>query len=149
MIPDLVRSYRTSNVPVIRNPNSIRPWQHVLDCLNGYLLLVDSMITLGTQGEWNFGPNHTEKRFVSEVIEGFSQHYGVVGSPWALDGGAHPKESDFLLLNSYKARTQLGWVDKLDFPETLKLTASWYRAFTEQGARETTEKQIEAFLSHK
>lgn len=149
LIPDLVRSYRAADIPVIRNPNSIRPWQHVLDCLYGYLLLVDSMITRGTQGEWNFGPDHLEKHLVSEVIEGFSRHYGVIGSPWALDGGAHPKESDFLLLNSNKARTQLGWVDQLDFPETLKQTAAWYREFTELGARETTEKQIEEFLSHK
>ena len=149
LIPDLVRSYRVSNVPVIRNPNSIRPWQHVLDCLNGYLLLVDSMLTQGTRGEWNFGPNHEEKHGVSEVIEGFSKHYGVSGTAWELDQGNHPKESDFLLLNSAKARTQLGWVDQLDFQDTLKWTASWYRAFNAQSARETTIEQIEAFLSHR
>lgn len=149
LIPDLVRSYRTSNVPVIRNPNSIRPWQHVLDCLNGYLLLVDSMITRGTHGEWNFGPNHKEKRLVSEVIDGFSHFFEVTGSPWALDQVEHPKESDFLLLNSAKSRTQLGWVDHLDFQETLRWTASWYRDFTQVGARATTMQQIETFLSHR
>ena len=147
LIPDLVRSYRASNVPVIRNPNSIRPWQHVLDCLHGYLLLVDSMVTQGTQGEWNFGPDHLEKHSVSEVIEGFSEYYGVSGSPWALDQGTHPKESDFLLLNSAKARTQLGWVDQLDFQNTLQWTASWYRALNQQNARDASMKQIEAFLS--
>jgi len=149
LIPDLVRSYRASDTPVIRNPNSIRPWQHVLDCLHGYLLLVDSMVAQGTQGEWNFGPNHLEKHLVSEVIEGFSQHYGVSGSAWMLDQGTHPKESDFLLLNSAKARTQLGWVDHLNFQETLEWTAVWYRDFTERGARATTMQQIEAFLSHR
>lgn len=149
LIPDLVRSYRASNTPVIRNPNSIRPWQHVLDCLHGYLLLVDSMVAQGTQGEWNFGPNHLEKHLVSEVIEGFSQHYGVSGSPWMLDQGTHPKESDFLLLNSAKARSQLGWMDQLDFHKTLKWTAYWYRHFAEQGARATSMQQIELFLSHR
>jgi CDP-glucose 4,6-dehydratase len=149
LIPDLVRSYRASDVPVIRNPNSIRPWQHVLDCLHGYLLLVDSMVTQGTQGEWNFGPNHLEKHFVSEVIEGFSQHFGVSGSSWALDQATHPKESDFLLLNSEKARTQLRWADQLDFQKTLQWTAAWYRGLTQQNARETSMKQIEAFLSHR
>ena len=149
LIPDLVRAYRASNTPVVRNPNSIRPWQHVLDCLHGYLLLVNSMIVQGTQGEWNFGPNHLEKHLVSEVIEGFSQHYGVSGSSWMLDQGKHPKESDFLLLNSAKARTQLGWVDHLNFQETLEWTAHWYRDFTEQGARATTMQQIEAFLGHR
>ena len=149
LIPDLVRSYRESDIPVIRNPNSIRPWQHVLDCLHGYLLLVDSMVAQGTQGAWNFGPNHLEKHLVSEVIEGFSQHFGVSGSAWMLDQGTHPKESDFLLLNSSKARTQLGWVDQLDFQETLEWSASWYREFTAQGARATTMQQIDAFLSHR
>jgi CDP-glucose 4,6-dehydratase len=149
LIPDLVRSYRASDIPFIRNPNSIRPWQHVLDCLHGYLLLVNSMVTQGTQGEWNFGPNHLQKHLVSEVIDGFSQQYGVSGSAWMLDQETHPKESNFLLLNSAKARTQLGWVDQLDFQETLEWTASWYRDFTEQGARATTMQQIEAFLSHR
>jgi len=149
LIPDLVRSYRVSDVPVIRNPNSIRPWQHVLDCLNGYLLLVDSMVSQGTHGEWNFGPNHLERHGVSEVIEGFAQNYGVTGTAWKLDEGKHPKESDFLLLNSTKARTQLGWVDQLNFKDTLKWTASWYRGFTEHGAREITIEQIEAFLSQR
>lgn len=149
LIPDLVRSYRAFNVPTIRNPNSIRPWQHVLDCLNGYLLLVDSMLARGTQGEWNFSPNHKEKRLVSEVIEGFSHFFEVTGSPWKLDQGEHPKESDFLLLNSAKSRTQLGWVDQLDFQETLKWTASWYRDFTQEGAKATTVQQIETFLSHR
>jgi len=149
LIPDLVRSYTASNVPVIRNPNSIRPWQHVLDCLHGYLLLVNSMVTQGVQGEWNFGPNHLESHLVSEVVDGFSQRYGISGSGWMLDQGTHPKESNFLLLNSTKARTQLGWVDQLDFQETLEWTASWYREFTEQGAQATTMQQIETYLSHR
>jgi CDP-glucose 4,6-dehydratase len=149
LIPDLVRSYQASQIPVIRNPNAIRPWQHVLDCLNGYLLLVDSMIELGVRGEWNFGPNHLENHIVSEVIDNFSKHFGFVGSPWVLDEGKHPKESDFLLLNSAKSRTRLGWMDQLDFQETLKWTASWYREFAQRGARETTMKQIETFLSRR
>jgi CDP-glucose 4,6-dehydratase len=149
LIPDLVRSYRVSDTPVIRNPNSIRPWQHVLDCLHGYLLLIDSMVSQGTHGQWNFGPNHLEKHLVSEVIEGFSQHYGISGSAWMLDQGTHPKESEFLLLDSTKARTQLGWTDQLNFQQSLEWTAFWYRDFTEQGARATTMRQIEAFLSHR
>ena len=149
LIPDLVRSYRASQIPIIRNPHAIRPWQHVLDCLNGYLLLVDSMVERGVRGEWNFGPNHLEKHMVSEVIDGFSKHFEVVGSPFVVDEGEHPKESDFLLLNSAKSRTQLGWTDQLNFQESLKWSATWYREFAQQGARETTMKQIKAFLSHR
>lgn len=149
LIPDLVRSYRESNVPVVRNPNSIRPWQHVLDCLNGYLLLIELMTSQGVQGEWNFGPNHQESHTVAEVINTFSEFSGVTGSPWTLDKGLHPKESDFLLLDSSKARAKLGWADQLDFKKTLEWTATWYRDYLQMGAREATTAQINLFLGLK
>lgn len=149
LIPDLVRSYRVSKVPVIRNPNSIRPWQHVLDCLHGYLLLIEAMISKEVQGEWNFGPDHREIHVVSEVIDSFAKFYGVTGSPWVLDEGSHPKESDFLLLDSAKAKSQLGWADQLDFHKTLEWTATWYRDYSRLGANEATKAQINAFLGLK
>jgi CDP-glucose 4,6-dehydratase len=146
LIPDLVRSYQLSRVPVIRNPDSIRPWQHVLDCLHGYLQLIDLMTSRGVQGEWNFGPNHQERHTVAEVVNTFSEFYGVTGTPWTLDDGTHPKESEFLLLDSTKARTQLGWTDQLDFQRTLEWTSKWYRDFLKLGARKATMSQIELFL---
>jgi CDP-glucose 4,6-dehydratase len=149
LIPDIFRSYRASKSPVLRNPKSIRPWQHVLDCLNGYLILVDSMIKNSSAGEWNFGPNHLEKYSVSDVIEKFATFSQVSSSAWLLDEGENPKESNFLLLDSSKARTELGWQDFLTFESAVEWTALWYQNFHSIGARELSLAQIKAFLALK
>jgi CDP-glucose 4,6-dehydratase len=149
LIPDIFRSYRASKPPVLRNPESIRPWQHVLDCLNGYLLLVDSMIKNSSAGEWNFGPNYLEKHSVSDVIEKFAFFSQFSSSAWTLDEGKNPKESDFLLLDSSKARKQLGWQDFLTFESAVEWTALWYQNFGSMGARELSLSQIKAFLALK
>jgi len=149
LIPDIFRSYRESKSPVLRNPESIRPWQHVLDCLNGYLKLVESMIKNSTAGEWNFGPNHLERHSVSDVIEKFATFSQVSSSRWTLDEGENPKESNFLLLDSSKARKQLGWQDFLFFESAVEWTAFWYQNFDSTGARELSLSQIQAFLALK
>jgi len=149
LIPDTFRSYRESNSPILRNPESIRPWQHVLDCLNGYLMLVDSMIKNSTVGEWNFGPNHLEKHSVSDVIEKFATFSQVSASAWSLDEGDNPKESNFLLLDSSKARNELDWQDFLTFESAVEWTAHWYQSFESKGARELSLAQIQAFLALK
>ena len=149
LIPDIFRSYRASKFPVLRNPESIRPWQHVLDCLNGYLILVDSMIKNSTSGEWNFGPNHLEKHSVSDVIEKFATFSQVSSSAWLLDEAENPKESKYLLLDSSKARTALGWRDFLTFESSVEWTAHWYQNFDSIGARELSLTQIKAFLALK
>lgn len=149
LIPDIFRSYRESHSPVLRNPESIRPWQHVLDCLNGYLTLVDSMVKNSTAGEWNFGPNHLEKHSVSDVIEKFAAFSQVSASAWSLDEGDNPKESDFLLLDSSKARKELGWKDLLTFDSAVEWTAHWYQNFDAKGAKELSLAQIKAFLALK
>jgi CDP-glucose 4,6-dehydratase len=145
LIPDLVRSYSTGKIPVIRNPDSVRPWQHVLDCLNGYLMLVDSMLLSGTSGEWNFGPNHLARHTVGEVIETFAQAYGYAGQSWEQDKGFNPPESNFLLLDSDKARSLLGWEDLLDFSSSISWSADWYKNSNALNARELTQMQINEF----
>lgn len=146
LIPDLVKSYARSESPVIRNPNSIRPWQHVLDCLNGYLTLIDSMISSGTTGEWNFGPDHNQRHTVREVIGEFAQHFNLSVEPWNLDTQVNPAESNLLLLDSTKARNLLNWKDHLDFRNSLSWSANWYQTPVSQ-ARDVTEKQIRDFLN--
>ena len=145
LIPDLVRAYSQQKSPLIRNPKSIRPWQHVLDCLNGYLLLIDSMLEHGTAGEWNFSPNHLEHHDVSEVIEIFAKHYGTKVSPWTQDVNPNPSEAGFLLLDSTKSRTHLNWRDMLPFEDSLAWTANWYTRWQQIGAREATLAQIKDF----
>lgn len=148
LIPDLVKFYSRNQSAVIRNPNSVRPWQHVLDCLDGYLALVDAMISDGTTGEWNFGPDHHLKHTVQEVIEGFAQHFNIEAEPWKLDSQMNPSESHLLLLDSSKARTLLNWKDQLDLSESLEWCAKWYQTPITQ-AREITLKQIRDFFQLK
>ncbi len=147
LIPDLVKAYANSSVPLVRHPNAVRPWQHVLDCLNGYLILMNAMLEEQVSGEWNFGPDHTSKYSVSEVIDVFGSHFGVIGDKWKFDEGLNPKESAFLMLNSHKARTQLGWGDVLEFDSALGWTAAWYKKEPMFGARATTQSQINDFLA--
>lgn len=126
LIPDLVESYVSGLTPRLRAPNSVRPWQHVLDCLNGYLLLVDSILNGNGGGIWNFGPNHSQVRTVANVSEIAGKIWGVEQS-WEQDSSKHPNESSLLLLNSNKARSQLGWHDKLNFEQSVSWAMNWYK----------------------
>ena len=146
LIPDLANSYSNGLVPTVRNPNSIRPWQHVLDCLDGYLLLIDKMVSEGISGQWNFGPSLEKKFTVLDVINEFSENWGVDGdSKYLLDTQRGPHETNYLLLDSTKARNELKWSDRLDFQTAIKMTADWYRQFHDIGARDITEQQIRIF----
>lgn len=126
LIPDLVKSYSSGVTPRLRAPNSVRPWQHVLDCLNGYLMLVDYEIQKRAGGAWNFGPDETQFKTVADVADIAGKVWGV-DKNWESDLGNHPHESSLLMLNSNKARTELGWSDKLSFEESVNWTIDWYK----------------------
>ena len=145
LIPDLVNSYSKNLAPQLRYPDATRPWQHVLDCLNGYLTLIEYMLKDGTCGAWNFGPENSKSRTVAEVAEKSGELWGT-NMAWKQTPGNHPKESANLLLNSTKARTQLGWSDKLGFEESLQWTIQWYKNATQgKNSREETERNIHQF----
>jgi CDP-glucose 4,6-dehydratase len=126
LIPDLIHSYSSGTTPKLRAPNSVRPWQHVLDCLNGYLTLVDAIIENKAGGAWNFGPDENQSKTVADVANIVAKVWGVEKS-WENDSGTHPHEASMLILNSNKARTNLGWSDKLSFEETIEWTTNWYK----------------------
>ena len=126
LIPDLITSYSSGLTPKLRAPNSVRPWQHVLDCLNGYLTLVDALIDDNAHGAWNFGPDENQSKTVADVAVIAGDVWGVEKS-WEKDLGNHPQEASLLILNSNKARTELGWSDKLSFEESVKWTIDWYK----------------------
>ena len=147
LIPDLVKSYRAGVTPALRAPYSVRPWQHVLDCLNGYLILVDALTAGKGDGAWNFVPVESQVRTVADVSEIASSVWSV-DDKWVHDSVVHPHESSLLLLNSDKARTELGWKDKLDFEESVKLTMNWYRNVHEgKNPLDETLENIHAFES--
>jgi CDP-glucose 4,6-dehydratase len=147
LIPDLINSYSIGMTPKLRAPNSIRPWQHVLDCLNGYLLLIDAIIKGTGSGEWNFGPNDNEINTVADVAEIAGSIWGME-TKWEQDEGLHPHEANLLLLNSEKARTKLEWKDKLDFIESVTWTTNWYLNVLQGGnPLEETLRNIHEFES--
>jgi len=129
LIPDLIDSYTNGTAPLLRYPKSVRPWQHVLDCINGYLKLVDALLLGKGSGAWNFGPNKSEIKTVAEVSELVGKIWGVQNN-WILDERPKPVEAGLLLLNSNKAKENLFWADRLDFLDSVNWTTNWYKDVT-------------------
>jgi CDP-glucose 4,6-dehydratase len=128
LVPDVVRAAEAKQPVRIRNPKAVRPWQHVLEPLSGYLMLAEKLWTdAGFAGGWNFGPGDSDARTVAEVMDRLVRHWG---GPlrWEVDGGSHPHEAMLLRLDSTKARNRLGWRPRLDLPGALELTVDWYKA---------------------
>ena len=147
LIPDLVSAFASNNSAKIRYPNSIRPWQHVADCLSGYLALGDVMLKSGVTGEWNFGPEIDLDTKVSRVAELAVKYWGE-GAAWRLDEDPQLHEAGYLLLDSSKARTELNWRDKLDFESTIRWTLDFYKAAVAgRSSRELLEVQVAEFLA--
>lgn len=129
LVPDLMRSFMAGEVVRIRNPGAVRPWQHVLDPLIGYLALVQRLATGQEFAEgWNFGPHEDSEVPVSALVQNLAGRWGA-DARWELDKGDHPHEAAYLKLNCDKARTRLGWRPVIDFDRAMHLTSEWYRAF--------------------
>jgi CDP-glucose 4,6-dehydratase len=148
IIPDLVNAYSSNQKPTLRYPNAIRPWQHVLDCLNGYVKLVDSMISDGISGEWNFGPDLREKHEVLDLVQAFAKAWGIQesDSAWSIEETEQLHEAGYLLLDSNKARKSLGWSDELSFSDSIDWTANWFKAAQTNDPLQVTTNQIKTFL---
>jgi len=149
IIPDLVNAYSSNQIPTLRYPHAIRPWQHVLDCLNGYVKLVESMIKDGISGEWNFGPDLKDKHEVLDLVKVFAQAWGLhrSDSAWTIEETEQPYEAGYLLLDSNKARKSLGWSDELSFSDSIDWTANWFKATQTNDPLEVTTNQIKNFLT--
>lgn len=145
LIPDMIRAATTGSSVKIRNPDAIRPWQHVLEPLNGYLTLAEKLWEHGPEyvGGWNFGPSETSARPVSWVMDRLMENWGD-GMKWIGDETDQPHESRYLKLDCSKARTLLGWEPKLDLETSLRMTVEWYREFYESNgqARQLIDDQI-------
>ncbi len=153
LLPDLMRSWMDGKVVPIRRPNSIRPWQHVLEPLGGYLLLAEQLWERGgavAEG-WNFGPRDEDARNVGWIVEHVAGLWGS-NARWELDPGPHPHEAHYLKLDCSKAQMQLGWEPRLTLSEALSWTVEWFRSYV-AGAnmRELSVAQIaryEALAGH-
>jgi CDP-glucose 4,6-dehydratase len=128
LIPDLVRSTFERNPLEIRNPSAVRPWQHVLEPLSGYLLLAEALFKDGGQKfaeGWNFGPSDQDCTSVKYVVENFLQ---ILNKSSFVKFGSSPSlhEAGLLKLDISKARYQLGWNPSLNLHDALNWTAQWY-----------------------
>lgn len=144
LIPDIIKSLLNNQPAVIRYPKAIRPWQHVLEPLSGYLLLAQRMWQDGAvyADGWNFGPNGNGARSVAWIADELMRLWGR-GASWVTDSGENPHEANFLRLDCSKAKSLLNWGPRLDIKTALKWIVEWYRAF-QNGVdmRKVTESQI-------
>jgi CDP-glucose 4,6-dehydratase len=144
LMPDLTAGYARGLAPLLRSPRAVRPWQHVLDCLNGYLTLVDALLAGYGLGQWNFGPGRDSFVEVGQVATLAAELWG--GAHWDLDSGHHPPEANLLALDASKAQRELGWRNRLGFRDAVAWTIDWERR-TQAGADPltVTRDQIAAF----
>lgn len=131
LLPDIVRALTRGHACVIRNPSSIRPWQHVLEPLSGYLWLGALLSEEPDQysGAWNFGPNSSDYIDVREVADKFIEIWGTGCWSDGLGGNNRVHEANILKLSCAKARSLMQWRSILNFDECLQLTAEWYKQF--------------------
>lgn len=147
LIPDIMRAITQGKPVNIRNPHSIRPWQHVLEPLSGYLLLAQKLYEegAGCAEGWNFGPNDEDAKPVQWIVEKLTQTWGE-GASWRLDGGNHPHEAHYLKLDCSKAKMRLGWYPRWRLEETLDRIILWHKAYeNNRGMREISLSQIDEY----
>jgi len=144
LVPDVMRAALAGEAARVRNPNSIRPWQHVLNPLTGYLVLAQALWESDDLPRaWNFGPPDEDACPVSRVLEQLADHWrGELR--WNADPGPHPHEARYLKLDSSRARARLGWRPGVGLEDALKSIADWHGALRD-GAdmRAVTLAQIE------
>jgi CDP-glucose 4,6-dehydratase len=143
LVPDVVDAALSGRTPELRYPNAVRPWQHVLDANAGYQLLASRLYANPAVAQsWNFGPDAARDVTVAQLT---SRLLAALGRPerFEVAQSAHPAERAVLHVDATKARSQLGWIPKLDANAAVEWTAAWYSAWhREENARELTYAQV-------
>lgn len=146
LLPDLMRAFARGSAADIRRPDSVRPWQHVLDCVAGYWAIVDALLDGRGTGEWNIGPGAESFVTVADVADLAAAAWGD-GAQWRSGEAPSHSEAGLLALDASRAERELGWRNVLTYPECVTWTVDWHRA-VEDGAPvlETTRRQVDLFL---
>jgi len=148
LIPDFIRAISKGEEVKIRSPYAIRPWQHVLEPLTGYLTLAAKLFTEGAtyaQG-WNFGPDDNDAQNVEWITKTICDLWGN-GASFEVDTNPQPHEANYLKLDCSKAKAELGWVPKWNIETTLKTIVDWNKAFIKgENIREVTINQINQYF---
>jgi CDP-glucose 4,6-dehydratase len=134
LIPDILSAFDKSENAVIRNPLSIRPWQHVLEPLSGYLVLAQELFLNGDEyaEAWNFGPSDNDCKSVSWILDKMANYWGDNAS-WSIDTKSNPHEAGILKLDCSKALNRLEWKPKWNLDKTLNLIVNWHKVYINKG----------------
>ena len=147
LLPDVFRSLIFGEKLLIRNPNSIRPWQHALEPLAGYMLLAEKLYA-GEKNfaeSWNFGSSDEDAKTVEWILEEIRKSWNEPIN-WKIASGIQPHEAKILKLDSTKAKSELNWLPKLNLAEAINLTVEWYRGFKDKkNLIELTGNQIKFY----
>ena len=149
LVPDIMSSLLKGQPTLIRKPQATRPWQHVLEPLNGYLMLAERLFNDGHRfaSGWNFGPTEENERSVGWIIEHLYALWPAEFE-WQRDPNPAPPESGFLKLDASKANAYLGWRPLLDLETTLEWIVNWYRRYEAgEDARDECITEIQRFMA--
>lgn len=148
LIPDFIRAIISGEKLKIRNPNSIRPWQHVLEPLSGYLCLCEKLYNEGTRFAegWNFGPDDNDSKNVEWIAKKLCNIWQN-GSGYEIDTNSHPHEAFYLKLDCSKAKKMLGWYPIWTIETTLQSIVEWNKAWLNNSdMRKVSIEQIEKYF---
>jgi CDP-glucose 4,6-dehydratase len=149
LVPDAVAALQRAQPVTLRHPGAVRPWQHVLDCLGGYLTLAEAVARdpVRYSGGWNFGPADSETCTVAQIVEALAAYWNV-GTPWLQDQVTHAPEAAQLRLDVSKCSSELGWRARWAMADTVHAVANWYRDyFAGVDPRALCDRQIELYLA--
>lgn len=148
LVPDILRAFENNQPVVIRNPNSTRPWQHVLEPLSGYLTLAEKLWhepKAYAEG-WNFGPRDEDARPVGWIVDRMASKWGD-GASCQIDGGDHPHEANYLKLDISKARQRLSWAPRWSLDTALNKIVEWHQGWlTKADVRAVSLEQINQYI---
>jgi CDP-glucose 4,6-dehydratase len=150
LVPDAVRAFASGQTLKIRKPSATRPWQHVLDPLNGYLMLGERLLRgeESTARAWNFGPDSTDVKPVGWVADQLVSRWGEKARWQDVGSTGEPKEAEVLSLDSAQARRDLLWAPRLPLPVALDWVVEWYKGHHNgNDARADTLAQIRKYMS--
>lgn len=148
LVPDILSACLNNSIINIRNPNSIRPWQHVLEPLSGYLTLAAQLYEQPQQfaEAWNFGPEDDDAKTVGWIVDYIVRRWDA-NIQWQYDSMAHPHEAVYLKLDCSKAKAKLHWRPKWRIDNALDAVVDWYKTYQQKGnMRQKTLEQIQAYM---
>ncbi|WP_139078848.1 CDP-glucose 4,6-dehydratase [Aliivibrio logei] len=149
LIPDMLNAFSNNEKVEIRSPYAIRPWQHVLEPLSGYITIAEHLYEKGldfAEG-WNFGPKEEDAKPVEWIVERLTQQWGE-GAEWYLSEGEHPHEAHYLKLDCSKAKMRLNWQPVWDLEHTLTKIVNWKKAWLDkQDMQQYTINEIKEYMT--